>query len=716
MRTVNINLIPHKVYLLTFRPDSASLGDDTLLVRSEYQLETDASGNGSIDLPVPASGSLRYEWNIINSNLGGVFYLQAGAPINFEDLIVIGAATTPSIAEYIDAKIAEAIGGINLFTALADGLVPASGGGTVNFLRADGTWQPVLVPDVTAPTAPVLTGATQDDDSILWTWTASSDDVAVKDYILETADDVGFTTNVVDTTILVADPRSHLETGLGPSKTRFGRVKARDTSNNSSAWSNTDSDTTDVSARAKILDTVTIPTQIAAFGFSQIKTAYAGPCVRVINTTTSVQTDVGFDANGNFDITAALALFIAGQQLEIVTYYDLTGGGNHVTAVGTRHKLDLSGHRACAITATSASPSIRYQSSTTVNLTNPACFFVADFYAYGQSAILDFGGGNQMQTRNAGGTSVPGSKFVYMNNGSAITSSESLTYGTQGSDGIRQFTTYFKAGNDRMRRDGIELTVGANAGDTARPGSQICLTDFNGGGGLGWTGRFHEVIILDGTISDPNIVSVENNQMAYYQDGKHVFCVGDSQSYGPTLSNIYTENYAAGIRAGLKTANIRGWDVDSCGLAGYTIQDVETAFPTMVAPRIRSTAQKNVVIIEGYFNNSGTESAATGITRMQSLINTIRAALNPGDEIWLRTCTRATGAGMDDTRIIAFNNLAKAPGAFTNLTGVLDSTADTHLGNAANTADGTYYNADATHLTPAGYALEATYALAGIAF
>jgi len=37
---------------------------------------------------------------------------------------------------------------LNIFTDLLKGLVPASGGGTVNFLRADGSWSPILTPPI----------------------------------------------------------------------------------------------------------------------------------------------------------------------------------------------------------------------------------------------------------------------------------------------------------------------------------------------------------------------------------------------------------------------------------------------------------------------------------------------------------------------------------------------------------------------------------------
>ncbi len=40
----------------------------------------------------------------------------------------------------IAARVATATAALTLFTDILDGIVPASGGGTTNFLRADGTW------------------------------------------------------------------------------------------------------------------------------------------------------------------------------------------------------------------------------------------------------------------------------------------------------------------------------------------------------------------------------------------------------------------------------------------------------------------------------------------------------------------------------------------------------------------------------------------------
>src|SRR4051812_47080811 len=121
MRTVNIHIVPARQYVLTFRPDSGSLGDDTLLVSSEYEVTTDSSGVGSVELPVPATGSVRYSFHVINGNFEGSFYLGAGPAVNLEDLIALGGTSTDqTINDYIDNKIAEEV------AAAVGGLVPVS--------------------------------------------------------------------------------------------------------------------------------------------------------------------------------------------------------------------------------------------------------------------------------------------------------------------------------------------------------------------------------------------------------------------------------------------------------------------------------------------------------------------------------------------------------------------------------------------------------------
>lgn len=67
---------------------------------------------------------------------------------------------TGSIANAADITSTQLTADLNLFTSSLQGLVPASGGGTVNFLRADGTWQGATGTGlVVLQTSPTITGA-----------------------------------------------------------------------------------------------------------------------------------------------------------------------------------------------------------------------------------------------------------------------------------------------------------------------------------------------------------------------------------------------------------------------------------------------------------------------------------------------------------------------------------------------------------------------------
>lgn len=67
---------------------------------------------------------------------------------------------TGSTANAADITSTQLTADLNLFTSSLQGLVPASGGGTVNFLRADGTWQSSTGTGlVVLATSPTVTGA-----------------------------------------------------------------------------------------------------------------------------------------------------------------------------------------------------------------------------------------------------------------------------------------------------------------------------------------------------------------------------------------------------------------------------------------------------------------------------------------------------------------------------------------------------------------------------
>jgi hypothetical protein len=120
-----------------------------------------ASATGSVTA-VTASGALSSSGgstpNItLNSNgVTNAFLAQMGAN-------TIKGNNTGSSANALDLTATQVTAMLNQFSSSLQGLVPASGGGTTNFLRADGTWTPAGTGSVTsvafsdASTTPIYT-------------------------------------------------------------------------------------------------------------------------------------------------------------------------------------------------------------------------------------------------------------------------------------------------------------------------------------------------------------------------------------------------------------------------------------------------------------------------------------------------------------------------------------------------------------------------------
>lgn len=515
-------------------------------------------------------------------------------------------------------------------------------------------------------------------------------------------DGSGTWTDLADATSPVTIP------GLSPAGSYVLRLRSRDGAGNVSvASSPLNIATTDMAV--PFLDglTMTVPYW---YGLAKRRTAYTGKCVRVKNLTTNVQTDVDFDADGRIDRTALAGLVTGAQQLGIQKYYDQSGNGVDLTVVSGYHIIDLSGYRVGVITATAASPNNGYTSAATVNLTNPVFFDACEFYTLGQAFLFDHGSGNQFSERNTGGTAST-TKYIYLNNGTAIQSAEPLTYGAVASDGIRIIVARFKAGDEEAWRDASALSFPGlagvtNAGDTARTGVTVTLADFAGGGGLGWTGRIYEHGCLDGTYSGTEKATIEAAMRNDWQNGPLVIFFGDSLTYGTPAANPYIDGPAAKYKAIMPT----GRDVCNRGYAGATIPNLESRVAGEIAPIVRSAASRVVFVINGGTNDAVSDSApgSTIATRMASLISTLKA-LGSNVEVYLRTIPLQNAWPTEWADMQAANVLYIANWASWGADGIIDMTGDSHIGDSGNTLDTTYYDADEVHLTPTGYALVASY-------
>lgn len=113
-RVINIALTEQvpQARTLKFLPDLTS-ADDTLVLSKHYQVTTEDDGTGTISLPVKASGTIRYRYEIPSATgvSKGSFYLSAGAAIELDDLIAAGGAVTDTITDYVDSKILDTVYG-----------------------------------------------------------------------------------------------------------------------------------------------------------------------------------------------------------------------------------------------------------------------------------------------------------------------------------------------------------------------------------------------------------------------------------------------------------------------------------------------------------------------------------------------------------------------------------------------------------------------------
>lgn len=73
----------------------------------------------------------------------------------------------------------------------------------------------------------------------------------------------------------------------------------------------------------------------AAYSLRRLSGSYTGPAIQVRNKATQTITDIGFDANGDLDMTALAAASLDElgntKQVAVVTWYDQSGNGNDAT-------------------------------------------------------------------------------------------------------------------------------------------------------------------------------------------------------------------------------------------------------------------------------------------------------------------------------------------------------------------------------------------------
>lgn len=159
--------------------------------------------------------------------------------------------------------------------------------------------------------------------------------------------------------------------------------------------------------------------------------------------------------------------------------------------------------------------------------------------------------------------------------------------------------------------------------------------------------------------------------------------------YGNAVSNY--------VRSGLTTAGNKA-PVFDYSFQGKTTRQLTTDFPTVVAPYFKS----GDILMHWELTND----LNSGQTPAQCLANEIaycQQAKAMGMKVYILTCIPRNPTFISDANRLTLNSLILADTSFCD--GVVDVCTLPEFNEFSDYLNTTYYNADGTHLTTAGYNL-----------
>ena len=252
----------------------------------------------------------------------------------------------------------------------------------------------------------------------------------------------------------------------------------------------------------------------AAYGLRKVRTAYAGPAIRVRRSSDNAEQDIGFVRNGLELDTSALLTFVGAGNGFVTTWYDQSGSGLNATQ------------------ATAGSQPMIVSAGTLETINNrPAIHFAAQTLATISSATWPSGAANR--TLNAvykfsnlantyqslvhWGTNSSGTASRLYKSGSELGFFGNVhsVYGAYGLDTttVHTLTATHNAGTVNVFSDGTLSNTGAvTLNTTANTPLQLGRYD----GTHTYFGHLAEVLIYSSALSDANRATIERNQLEYF--------------------------------------------------------------------------------------------------------------------------------------------------------------------------------------------------------
>ena len=252
----------------------------------------------------------------------------------------------------------------------------------------------------------------------------------------------------------------------------------------------------------------------ATYGLRLLRTAYAGPAVRVRRSSDNTELDIGFTASGDLDTVALLAFTGAGSGF-VTTWYDQSGNGRDATQTTAANQPRIV--NAGVLFVENGRPSIEYLGSQWLRFTSATNVFVGSIGAASVFAldagtnarIISLVGATGLDWNTAGNAAFTRSGSagaVEITSAGAQRSIQSYAIGTLAQASVTLGTSF-------------AILLNGTAGTTSSGpalNSRTLTIGANGVGGENLTGAVSEVILLASAPSTTDRELLERSQSAYF--------------------------------------------------------------------------------------------------------------------------------------------------------------------------------------------------------
>jgi hypothetical protein len=258
---------------------------------------------------------------------------------------------------------------------------------------------------------------------------------------------------------------------------------------------------------AKLLDAY--PNAYIAVSTRKLRSAYAGSALRIRRDSDTTQTDVGFDANGNINVST-INTFCSGTGCSVVTWYDQSGNARNLVAdPSSAPKIYLSG----SATTINNKVSPYFNGGNNIALgglsappfTSQASWFNLGYRTGGSNPayIIGMNPGNKIELANTLGI-VDGGQVVG-------------SFGTAFSTGLTQSSVLRASGNSKAYINGTQSSTTNTAGLSDLTSTwSLALGVNNETGGEYWLGYLPEWVLYIASDQSSNRAGIENNQKSYW--------------------------------------------------------------------------------------------------------------------------------------------------------------------------------------------------------